>query len=295
VKLARFALFTVLGTVIGLIGGFLPATVVSNVIAPQDLSVSTIVWFSTAGVIVAALQRRSVAGLPRWWLVGSGLGWATLTALATAVRGGESMDLRLAVPASVMFSLLAGGALLSRRRAIPPTKEDARTTHTPGRFSGFRTGALAVPAYLFFVGVGHMKLAQLMSDQATGPRDGQAFSGMFVLGLTFVVLSLFAVAVALGRERSASAAVRGGVIGVLIALAVVGYTASRGYERGGVSGEIHCVVEQGREICPSGDGTWIKDGRPDLIVMLLAAVAAYALAHVVSRATTTGAVSRVAT
>lgn len=285
-RLARFAPVTVLGTVIGLIGGFLPATVFSNIVAPQNLSVSTIVWFSTAGLIVAAVQRRSGAGgLPRWWLLGSALGWAALTALATAVRGSESMDLRLALPASFLFSLLVGGALVSRRGAIPSAQADARTAQTPGRFSGFRTGAAAIPVYLLSVGVGHIVLALVMSSQATGPRDGQAFSGTFVLGLTFVVLGLFALAVALGRERSVSAAFRGGVLGLVIALAVVGYTASRGYDRGGVVGEIHCVVEQGQEVCPPGDGTWIRDARPDLVVMLLAIVAAYALAHALGRAT----------
>jgi hypothetical protein len=294
-KLARFALFTVIGTAIGLIGGFLPATVFANVVAPQNLAVSTIAWFSTAGLIVAAVQRRSGAGsLPRWWLLASALGWA-LAALATAVRNSESADLRLALPASFLFSVLVGGALFTRRRAIRSTQTVARAPHTLGRFSGFRSGALAVPIYLFLVGVGHMRLALLMSDQATGPRDGQAFSGTFILGLTFVVLGLFALPLALGRERSVSAALRGGLFGLLIALAVVGYTASRGYDRGGVPGEIQCIVEQGREVCPPGDGTWIKDARPDLVVMLLAAVAAYALAHALGRATSVGAVSRAAT
>jgi hypothetical protein len=140
---------------------------------------------------------------------------------------------------------------------------------------------LAVPAYLVFVGVGHTVLAQVMSAQATGPRDGQAFSGTFVLGLMLVVVGLFALAVA--RERRAGAIARSVAVGLVVAVAVVGYTYSRGYDVGGVPGERYCIVEQGREVCPSGDGTYIKDARPDLLVIVLAAVVAYGLAHALGR------------
>jgi hypothetical protein len=60
---------------------------------------------------------------------------------------------------------------------------------------------------LIFVGVGHTFLAPIMSAQATGPRDGQAFSGTFVLGLMLVVVGLFVLGVA--RERGPRAAIGG--------------------------------------------------------------------------------------
>lgn len=96
---------------------------------------------------------------------------------------------------------------------------------------------------------------------------------------------LFALPLALRCERSAAAAIRGGILGLFVALAVVGYTAGRGYERAGVAGEIHCIVEQGREACPQGDGTLIVDARPDLLVMFLASVGVYIVAHALGRTT----------
>ncbi len=282
-NVARFVLFTVFGTVLGLIGGFLPAAVFSNMIIPENVAVSAVVWFAIVGAIVGTLQRRSSVGrLPRWWLFASALGWAALTALVTAGRGRELMDFWLALPASFVFSVLVGGAVFFRRRKLP-ARAAVQAPQTPGRFSGFRTGAAAIPVYLLFVGIGHIVLALVMSSQATGPRDGQAFSGTFVLGLVFVVLGLFALPVALGCEHGARALLRGALLGLAVAAAVVTYTASRGYARGGVAGELHCIVEQGREICPPGDGTWIMDARPDVFVMLLAAVGVYALAHVLGR------------
>ena len=294
-RLLRFVVLTVVGSIAGLVGGYIPATmsqVVMMSVTPFSYSrfqtadtVGKLVWFATAGAIVAIFQRATGPGvLPRWWPVASAACWAALIGLATGARGSENNDLRLALPASALLSLLAGGMLVLRRRtAPPPVRSDAGVARAPSRFSGFRIGVLAVPAYLIFVGVGHTVLAQIMSAQATGPRDGQAFSGTFVLGLMFVVLGLFALPVALGRERGLGAIVRAAMVGLVIAVAVVGYTASRGYELGGVAGERHCIVEQGREICPAGDGTYIKDARPDLLVILLAVIGAYALAHLLGR------------
>jgi len=283
VAVTRFFLFTIFGTVIGLIGGFLPAAVFSNMIVPENLDVSSVVWFATVGAVVGTFQRRSSAGrLPRWWLLASALGWAALTAVVTAGRGSEVEAFWLALPAGFLFSVLVGGAIFFRRRDAP-AHAAVQAPQTPGRFSGFRTGAAAIPVYLLFVGIGHIVLALVMSSQATGPRDGQAFSGTFVLGLAFVVLGLFALPVALGREHGPRALLRGALLGLAVAAAVVTYTASRGYARGGVAGELHCIVEQGREICPPGDGTWIMDARPDVFVILLAAIGVYALSHVLGR------------
>jgi hypothetical protein len=289
VNVTRFVIFTIVGTVIGLIGGFLPAAVFSNMIVPENVAVSSVVWFAIVGAIVGTLQRRSSPGrLPRWWLLASALGWAALTAVVTVGRGSELMDFWLALPAGFVFSVLIGGAVFFRRRNAPAhaavqAPQTPQTPQTPGRFSGFRTGAAAIPVYLLVVGIGHIVLAMVMSSQATGPRDGQAFSGTFVLGLVFVMLGLFALPVALGRERGARALLRGALLGLAVATAVITYTASRGYARGGVPGEIHCIVEQGREICPPGDGTWIMDARPDVFVMLVATVVVYALAHAFGR------------
>jgi len=128
-------------------------------------------------------------------------------------------------------------------RKMPPT----------GAFAGFRKGLAAVPLYFVAVGIGHLALAMVWYDRTTGlARDGQAFSGTMVLGLG-------------------------------VAAAVVGYTTTRGYLVGGTPGDLHCIVEQGQEFCPPGDGTWIMDARPDVFVMLLAVVVAYALSHIATR------------
>ena len=292
-RVARFIVLSVFGSLAGLIGGYIPAAVTVNVVVSSMPfsysafqtadSIAKLVWFAVAGAIVAFFQRATGAGvLPRWWPLASAAGWTALIALASGARGSENNDLRLAISAGLIFSLVAGGALLMRRRnAPPPVRRENRAEPAPSRFGGFRIGALAIPAYLVFIGVGHVVLAQVMSAQATGPRDGQAFSGTFVLGLMLAVVGLFALAVA--RERGAVAIARATVVGLAIAAAVVGYTYTRGYDVGGVPGERHCIVEQGREICPAGDGTYVKDARPDLVVIVLGALAAYALAHVLGR------------
>jgi hypothetical protein len=292
-RLARLIILTVFGSLAGLVGGYIPAAISLNVAftaMPFSYSsfqtadaIAKLVWFAAAGAIVAFFQRATGPGvLPRWWPLASAAGWTALIALASGARGDENNDLRIAIPGGLVFSLLVGGALLLRRRTAPPqVRRELRLARPPSRFSGFRIGVLAVPAYLVFVGVGHTWLATVMSEQATGPRDGQAFSGTFVLGLMLVVVGLFALAVA--RERGPAPIVRSVVVGLVVAVAVVGYTYTRGYDVGGVAGERHCIVEQGREICPAGDGTYIKDARPDLLVILLGAVGAYALAHLLGR------------
>lgn len=292
-KIARFIVLSVFGSLAGLIGGYIPAAVTMNVVVstmPFSYSsfqtadsIAKLVWFAVAGAIVAFFQRATGPRvLPRWWPLASAAGWTALIALASGARGSENNDLRFAIPAGLIFSLVAGGALLMRRRNAPlPVRRDDRVARAPSRFSGFRVGALALPAYLVFVGIGHTVLAQVMSAQATGPRDGQAFSGIFVLGLMLVVIGLFALAVA--REGGLAAIARAIAVGLAIALAVVGYTYTRGYDVGGVPGERRCIVEQGREICPEGDGTYIKDARPDVSVIVLGAVGAYALAHFLGR------------
>lgn len=290
---SRFIPLSIIGALAGLIGGYIPATVALNLMvdpgAPfptnfQAAGVLTnIVLFASAGAIMALFQRATgPRALPRWWPVASAAGWVASIMLASPARGSENNDLRLAIPAGLIFSLVAGGALLMRRRSAPlPVRRDDPVAPAPSRFSGFRVGALAIPAYLVFVGIGHTVLAQAMSAQATGPRDGQAFSGTFVLGLMLVVIGLFALAVA--REVGRAANARAIVVGLAIAVAVVGYTYTRGYDVGGVAGERHCIVEQGREVCPAGDGTYIKDARPDVLIIVFGAVGAYALAHVLGR------------
>lgn len=293
IRLGRFIILTAFGCLAGLVGGYIPAAVAMNVVAtsmPFSSSsyqsgdvVAKLVWFAAAGAIVALFQRATGPGvLPRWWPLASAAGWIALIALASGGRGSENNDLRIAIPAGLIFSLVAGGALLLRRRPAPasPLKE-VRTPRPLSRLSGFRIGALVVPAYLVFVGAGHTVLAMFMSSQATGPRDGQAFSGTFVLGLMLVVVGLFALAIA--RERGLGPIVRSGIIGLVVAVAVVGYTYTRGYDVGGVAGERRCIVEQGREICAPGDGTYLKDARPELLVILLGAVGAYALGHLLGR------------
>lgn len=282
VTLNRFIALTMVGAPAGIVGGYIPATIAHNL--AMGLVSDTIVFFASAGAILAIIQRASGRGvLPRWWPLLSAAGWVGAITMASGARGMENNDLRIAIPAGIAFSLVVGAALLLRRGLPVPEQPKPPAARAPSRFSGFRTGALAVPAYLIFVGLGHLALAPIMSSRVTGPRDGQAFSSTFFLGLVFVVLGLFAVPVALGRERTLGALARAALVGLLLAVAVTGYTASRGYDVGGVAGQRQCIVEQGREICPPGDGTYIKDARPDLLVMWLAAVGAYAIAHLLGR------------
>jgi len=162
--------------------------------------------------------------------------------------------------------------------------EMRRTDRPIGRFAGFRIGLAAVPLYFAAVGLGHVLLALVWSAHTAGlARDGQAFSGTFVLGLGFILLGLAAAPFFIPAERDVGGVVRGLLSAVAVAASVVASTSTRGYATGGVSGELHCIIEQGREICPPGDGTWIMDARPDVFVMLLAAIGAYALSHAVGR------------
>lgn len=72
-----------------------------------------------------------------------------------------------------------------------------------GSFSGFRTGLLAVPMYLFFMGGGHIWLGQIMSSETTRPRDGPYIKSSRPDVMVMFLGTLFAWAVAhfLGRRR----------------------------------------------------------------------------------------------
>lgn len=113
--------------------------------------------------------------------------------------------------------------------------------------TGFRRGLFAAAMYLLFVGAGHCQLGQIMSSGATGPRDGQAFFELFVFGVLAIVLGVITlpIAVSLRRERGVPL-LRDAAAALVIAAAVVAYTASRGVERGGEAGVPGpCIVEQG--------------------------------------------------
>jgi len=153
-----------------------------------------------------------------------------------------------------------------------------------GRFVGFRQGLAAMPFYFVAVGVGHVALAMVWYDHTTGlARDGQAFSGTMVLGIAFVLLGLATAPFAIPSEPTLVDLVRGALAGLGVGAAVVAYTASQGYVMGGTAGELRCIVEQGREICSPGDGTWIMDARPDVFLMILPVLVAYLVAHVIAR------------
>lgn len=139
------------------------------------------------------------------------------------------------------------------------------------------------------VGIGHIALALYWYDRTTGlPRDGQAFSGTMVLGAGFFLLGLIAMPVVLVLgERSLVALARGSLAALVVAGAVVAYTASRGYLLGGVTGGPPCIVigigPSGPICAPPGGPTYIADAQPDVFVMLLATIGAYALAHLAAR------------
>ncbi len=152
---------------------------------------------------------------------------------------------------------------------------------------GLRQGVLGIPFYFVAVGAGHIWLALQYTARTEGmARDGQAFSGGAVLGVGFIFLGLITMAIAIGFERSGAAFARGAAVGLAVAAAVVAYTAIRtaiqGYDTGGTPGELRCIVEQGRELCPPGDGTWIRDARLDPTIMLVASLFAYLVAHAVA-------------
>jgi hypothetical protein len=147
-----------------------------------------------------------------------------------------------------------------------------------------RKGALAVPIYFIAVGVGHVALAVNWSERTVGlPRDGQAFTGTIVLGVGFVFLGLLALIAALILERGRAAVVRGTLAALFVAGVLVAYTASRGYLMGGLGGGPPCITEPNGPVCAPGAGVYIADAQPDVIVMLLAAIVAWGLAHTAAR------------
>src|SRR5205085_9683760 len=88
-RAARFVLVTVVGCVVGLIGGYVPAAVVLNVMMASSSyslsafetanTVSKLLLFATAGANVAVLQRATgFTALPRWWPPVSAAGWPGL-------------------------------------------------------------------------------------------------------------------------------------------------------------------------------------------------------------------------
>jgi len=145
-------------------------------------------------------------------------------------------------------------------------------------------GLLAIPLYLFAVGVGHSALALYWYDRTTGlPRDGQAFSGTFILGVGLVILAIITALVVLRFDRRRLALARAAGAGLVVAALMVGYTASRGFLFGGLTGRTPCVAEASGPICSPGGDSYIADAQPDIFVILLAVIAAYALAHAAAR------------
>lgn len=145
---------------------------------------------------------------------------------------------------------------------------------------------MAIPMYLFLVGIGHIALALYWYDlTSSAPRDGQAFTGTMVLGAGFAVLAIVVALVVLPFERGLGALARGSLAALVTAAAMVGYTASRGYLMGGATDAPPCIAERGGPVCVPATyaGTYIADARPDVFVMLVATVAAYALAHIAAR------------
>lgn len=107
-----------------------------------------------------------------------------------------------------------------------------------------------------------------------------------VLGAAFVLLGLIATPVVLLRDRSVVALALGSLSALFVAASVVAYTASRGYLLGGTTGGTPCIATNGPSgpacVPPSGP-TYIADAQPDVSVMLLASIGAYALAHLAMR------------
>jgi hypothetical protein len=68
-----------------------------------------------------------------------------------------------------------------------------------------------------------------------------------------------------------------------VAAAAVAYTASRGYLLGGVTDGPPCITEPTGPVCAPGAGIYIADAQPDVFVILLGIIVAYALAHIAAR------------
>ncbi|MBA3748524.1 MAG: hypothetical protein H0W96_13680 [Solirubrobacterales bacterium] len=131
-------------------------------------------------------------------------------------------------------------------------------------------------------------LALRWYEETTGlPRDGQAFSGTMVLGAGFALLGAVLMPFVLASDRGWAALARGSLAALIVAVAVVGYTASRGYLMGGLTGGTPCIVvgtgPSGPICAPPGGPTYIADAQPDVFVMVLATIAAWALAHLGAR------------
>jgi len=147
-----------------------------------------------------------------------------------------------------------------------------------------RRGILAAPLYFIVVGIGHVALGIIDSEQTVGlRRDGQAFTGTMVLGVGFAFVGLVVCLAALSLERGRAAFVRGALAALFIAGVVVSYTASRGYLMGGLGSGPPCVAGPSGPVCAPGAGVYIADAQPDLLVMIFAAVAAWALSHIAAR------------
>lgn len=219
-------------------------------------------------VSIVVLIIAAIMGLAtRSWL---------LVVILVGIAAVGMQNWTLPIPLLIVTAVVALTVRNSRaaRRGRPST----------GRFAGFRQGLSAIPLYLVAVGAGHLALALVWYDRTTGlARDGQAFSGTMALGIASIVLGLVIAPFAIPAERTIGGLVRGALAALGVAVAVVAYTASQGYLMGGTPGELHCIVEQGREICPPGDGTWIMDARPDVFAMILAVLVAYLVAHVAAR------------
>jgi hypothetical protein len=147
-----------------------------------------------------------------------------------------------------------------------------------------RRGVLAIPLYFLAVGIAHVALALYWSDRTVGlPRDGQAFTGTMALGAGLAMVGLLAMLAMLRFDGGAPALARGSLAAVAVAVAVVAYTASRGYLMGGLGGGAPCITEPSGPVCAPGGGVYIADAQPDLFVILVAAIAAWALAHAAAR------------
>jgi hypothetical protein len=161
------------------------------------------------------------------------------------------------IPLLIIAGIIVLNLRAERRKPTSPIARHARLRH----------GLAALPLYYLAVGAGHAVLARVSDVQTIGlSRDGQAFLGTWVLGVVFMVLAILIAPFAIQAERSVGALVRGALAALAVAAGVVAYTVSRGYE----------VLDYER-------GPVIGDARPDVAVIILAAIGAYAVSHIAAR------------
>jgi hypothetical protein len=129
VAFLRLVALTAVGTVVGLIVGYVPSILVYMVLAvasslrvlPQDWPLFGIahvlgqtVWLATAGAIVGWLQwraTRGAVGTALGWIIGMAIAWGVAHLLVSAWQGGIA-NIDTTIPFVIAFALVVGSVVI---------------------------------------------------------------------------------------------------------------------------------------------------------------------------------------